>query len=128
MQPPVKIIKSEKSFRVYFSYNSDLVELMKELDGWYMRSDKAWQFKLGLFTTVVDTLKKNLYTVDIKNKNSNDKSISTEVKQEKKYNYDGFKDNEVVSIFGKCKKCKLENFVNRNKLCATCNITQNQNK
>jgi len=68
MQPPVKIQKDEKKFRVsFYPYNEDLVEIMQEFSGWYNPREKYWQFPNYKFREVYDKLKDSLYKVDLKN-------------------------------------------------------------
>ena len=65
MQSPVKIRKDEKKFRVYFSYNEDLVEIMQDFKGWYNGREEYWQFPIYKFQEVYDKLKDSLYKVDL---------------------------------------------------------------
>ena len=67
MQPPVKIRKDEKKFRVSFSpYNEDLVEIMQEFKGWYNKRGDYWQFAIYKYREVYDKLKESLYKIDLK--------------------------------------------------------------
>jgi len=65
MQSPVRIRRNTKKFRVYFSYNEDLVDIMREFDGWYNRREKYWQFPIYKFQELYDKLKDSLYKVDL---------------------------------------------------------------
>jgi len=67
MQPPVKMIKNDKIVKVSFSpYNSDLVEIMRDFNGWYTPKEKTWQFPLYKYQAIYDELKNRLYKVDLK--------------------------------------------------------------
>ena len=67
MQSPVKIRKDDKKIRIYFSYNSDLVEIMQEFKGWYNPKERYWQFPIYKFQEIYDRLKESLYKVDLQN-------------------------------------------------------------
>jgi len=61
----VNIILDEKKMKVKFRYNTDLVEIMQDFNGWFIRAEKAWQFPSSKFTTIRDTLKQKMYNVNV---------------------------------------------------------------
>ena len=65
MQSPVKIQKDGKHINVFFSYNEDLVRLMKENRGWWSPKKKCWIFPLYKRSDIIEVLKSNLYKVQL---------------------------------------------------------------
>lgn len=119
MVQTVKIRKGEKVIRVHFMYNTDLVEIMQEHEGWWYRKEKCWQFPLWKLEALYDDLTKKMYRVEItklveqpKKEDKNQKKLEIETNT--------WKDKEVLSVYGKCKKCGQGGFVNKEKLCVKC--------
>lgn len=65
MQPPVKLRRNDKILRIYFSYNTDLIEVMRDFDGWWNPKEKYWQFPVNKFQDIYDELKNRMYKVDL---------------------------------------------------------------
>lgn len=65
MQSPVKIKKLERSIRLSFSYNQDLVDIMREENGLWHRKTKTWIFPLSKLSHIRDVLTDNKYRVTI---------------------------------------------------------------
>jgi len=65
MVQTVKIRKGEKKFLVHFMWNDDLVDKMRDHNGWWNKKERAWQFPLYKFSEVYDDLTKSLYRVKI---------------------------------------------------------------
>jgi hypothetical protein len=116
IQSPVKIKKGKKSFKVYFTYNPDLVDIMKDHDGWYFKKQKAWTFPNKRFRKVYDDLKEEGYKVNISTEVPKPKNINVDKKKE-------LKNKDVIAVFGTCKKCKQKNFVGEDDLCSRCRNT-----
>ena len=66
MVEKVTIIKKERSFKVRFPYNEDLIDIMREYDGWYFKNDKSWTFPLYKLSEIRDELIHEMYQVEIK--------------------------------------------------------------
>jgi len=109
MQQTVKIYKYHNKIKVKFMFNTDLLDIMREYQGWYFKKERAWIFPLSKLSKLRDRLVKEMYNVDI---------ISAEVKKPKLDKV--FEDKDVVQVWGICKKCKREAFVNRKRLCNQC--------
>jgi len=65
MVQTVKIRKGEKSFKVHFMYNTDLVDIMNDHDGWWNRKERCWQFPNHKFDRLYDELTDKMYRVRI---------------------------------------------------------------
>ena len=65
MTQKVKIRKGEKIILVHFMWNDDLVDKMREHNGWWNNKERAWQFPLYKFEQIYDDLTKSLYRVEI---------------------------------------------------------------
>jgi len=117
MVQKVRIEKGEKNIRVHFMYNTDLVEIMQENRGWWFRKEKCWQFPLWKLEPLYDELTSKLYKVEITKLIEKPKK---EDKNQTKLQIDYWKDKEVISVYGICKKCGQGNFVNKEGLCVRC--------
>ena len=119
MVQTVKIRKGEKVIRIHFMWNPDLVEIMQSHKGWWFRKEKCWQFPLWKLEPIYDELTSKHYNVEIT------KLIEQPKRQEQQYqrklNIDYWKEKEVFSVYGKCKKCGLDGFINKDGLCNRCN-------
>jgi len=65
MVQTVKIRKGEKKFLVHFMWNDDLVDIMREHNGWWNKKERAWQFPNYKFDELYDELTKKMYKVRI---------------------------------------------------------------
>jgi len=65
MQPPIQIKKNERSISISFSYNQDLVDIMREENGLWHRKTKAWIFPLTKLSYISDILISQRYKVRI---------------------------------------------------------------
>lgn len=124
MVQTVKIRKGEKVFRVSFMYNTDLIDIMREHQGWWYRKEKSWQFPHWKFDEVYDHLTDAHYNVtmgklEIKKKES---------KGPKQISIDYWKEPDVVSVAGHCKECGQWHFLNKEKLCTRCSLRMRRNK
>jgi len=120
MQSPIVIRKEGKQIKVNFSYNSDLVEIMRSHNGYFFRKEKAWCFPMFKLDIIRDELIKKMYQVKVTTSN---------VKQEPKVikkSYP-FEDPTVVSVYGKCEKCGKGEFIGKDGLCVRC-WSANRNK
>ena len=130
MTQAVNIRKGEKIFRVHFMYNTDLIDIMREHDGWWFRREKAWQFPIGKLTEVYDHLTNEKYNVQITKLEEKERPKRT-FKSTKQTSLDMFKNPDVVSIPGYCKECKQYHFIGRDDLCVKCwtkKVQQNESK
>ena len=108
MVQTVKIRKGERVIRIHFMWNPDLVDIMQEHKGWFFKKERCWQFPLWKFESIYDELTNKLYRVE----------ITKLVEQPKKIDY--WKDKEVFLVYGECKKCDLDGFINKDELCSRC--------
>jgi len=69
MVQTVKIRKGEKSFKVHFMYNTDLVDIMNDNNGWWYRKERCWVFPNNKFDSLYDELTKKMYKVRITREN-----------------------------------------------------------
>ena len=106
----VKIYKSHNKIKVKFMYNDDLLDIMREFKGWYIKKDKAWVFPLHKLSDLRDRLVHEMYKVDIATEKTKTPTIE-----------ESFKDKDTVQVYGRCKKCGEGAFVNRERLCTKCN-------
>ena len=114
MQPTIIIRKEEKQIKINFSYNTDLVDIMREHKGYFFRKEKAWCFPIHKLDEIRDELTHKMYNVQTK-------KVSTPPKPafvQKKINV--FDDPDVISVSGTCKKCKQGAQVDENGLCVRC--------
>jgi len=121
MQAPVQIKKTERSLRVSFSYNSDLVDIMHEEKGLWHRKDKTWIFPLGMLSQIREALISKKYKVRIISETSKEETRRFN-QCRKKSREELFKDEDVVSVWGVCSSCKQECFIGRSGLCSKCNF------
>jgi len=111
----VVIRKNDNKIRVHFMYNPDLIDIMREHQGWWFRKEKCWQFPLWKFDAIYDHLKREKYSVEIR-------ALEEKKKPEKqtKLEIDYWLDKEVVSVPGNCKKCGEWHFLNKDGICVKC--------
>jgi len=114
MVQKVIIRKGEKVFRVNFTYNPDLIDIMHDHNGWYFKKEKAWQFPLWKLENLYDELTGKLYKVEIKKLELKKKTEQTHIKP------DYWKGDDVLAVWGKCKKCGYSGYVNKESLCVKC--------
>ena len=115
MQPTIIIRKEEKQIKINFSYNTDIVDIMREHNGYFFRKEKAWCFPIRKLDEIRDELAKKMYTVQTK------KAPSTPTKPtyvQKKINV--FDDPDVISVGGICKKCNTKTYIDEDGLCVRC--------
>ena len=116
MQSKIKMVKIGKQVKVYFSYNPDLVQIMRRNGGWWWHKDKCWSFPVGQTSEIYDQLREEGYLVDIKSEKEKPKT-----KVEHKLTLkERFKNPDVVSVYATCKHCKQGNFVGKDELCSVC--------
>jgi len=114
MQSKIIIRKEEKQIKINFSYNLDLVEIMRNYNGYFFRKEKAWCFPIHKYQDIKDELTKKMYSVEVKKVSAKEKPKYVQ----KKINV--FDDPDVVSVSGTCKKCKQGAQVDENGLCVRC--------
>jgi len=66
MQPTIIIRKEGKRIKINFSYNPDLVEIMRDHKGYYIRKEKTWVFPAEKLHEIRDELVRKMYSVRIK--------------------------------------------------------------
>jgi len=121
MVQAVNIRKGENIIRVHFMYNTDLIDIMREHGGWWFKKEKAWQFPIGKLSEVYEHLTNKKYNVQIaklEEKVKEPVKKSFKIKQQEPLNM--FKNPDVVSIPGHCKKCGQYHFIGRDGLCIEC--------
>jgi len=116
VQPPIKIQKEGRHINVSFSYNSDLVDIMKENNGWYIYKKMCWMFPASRKSEIIDILKENKYRVtilpEIEPKRKKVKKVSPMKRLDE--------DPTVVSVWHVCKECGEQSFIGRDELCSKC--------
>lgn len=125
MQTAVKMQREGKHVNVSFDYNSDLVEIMRELKGWWVYKKMCWMFPVSRLSEIRDVLTSKWYKVkilpEIKVKlKVKPKKIPVKEKIPKKDTMEYFKDKDIVAVWNTCKKCGKESYVNNRKLCVRC--------
>ena len=70
MVQKVIIRKGKDKILVYFMYNTDLIDIMRNHNGWWFRKEKAWQFPIRKFEELYDDLTNNRYKVEIRKEES----------------------------------------------------------
>lgn len=109
MKQTVKIYKSHNKIKVKFLYNDDLIDIMREFQGWYFKKEKAWIFPLHKLSDIRDKLIHEMYKVDILTEKTHTPTVE-----------ESFKDKDAIQVYGICKKCGEGAFVNRRRLCNKC--------
>lgn len=66
MTEKITILKRERSIKVKFRYNEDIIDIMRDYNGWYFKHDKSWVFPLDKLSEIRDELIHNMYKVEIK--------------------------------------------------------------
>jgi len=116
MVQTVKIRKGEKTIRVHFMYNTDLVDIMQEHKGWFFRKERCWQFPLWKLQPIYDELTAKHYSVEITKLVEKPKKVDNQTLLEMNV----WQDRDVVVVYGKCKKCGENVFINKDGLCTRC--------
>lgn len=119
MQAHVQIKKTQRSLRVSFSYNSDLVDIMREEDGLWHRKDKNWIFPLTKLSQIREALVSKKYKIKIISETDKEKSKRFN-QPRKKSREELFKDKDIISVWGVCSSCKQECFIGRDGICVKC--------
>lgn len=117
MQSPIKIIKAKDRIKVSFSYNDDLVCIMREHEGWWWPKQKVWSFPLNQYSEIREALTGAKYIVTTLKEKPQFKRKPNEYKYLQQL-FD--EDKKLVSLWGTCKKCKTKNFIGRDFLCTKC--------
>lgn len=63
MAEKVYIEKDVDKIKLSFHYNTDLIDIMHDFNGWYIPSEKKWQFPLSKLSNIRETLKHKMYDV-----------------------------------------------------------------
>ena len=108
----ILINRYHNHFKVKFSYNPDIVSIMRSVKGYYIPKTKEWSFPSYKLDAVISTLKSNGFTnITIKQATSR---------------FDKKENEEVIATLGYCKKCNQLNFINKFGLCPKCFIESYQ--
>lgn len=65
MAEKVRIIKFKNQIKVKFHYNEDLVEIMRDFNGYYNKKEKAWFLHAYKKSELRDELVRRMYDVII---------------------------------------------------------------
>lgn len=65
MQGTVRIVQHPKRIRIFFSYNSDLVEIMQSHNGRWHPKEKCWSFPLNKLQEIRDELTQKMYQTSV---------------------------------------------------------------
>lgn len=115
--------KGEKIVLVHFTYNTDIIDIMRQHRGWWNRKEKAWQFPVSKFQELYDNIKQNHYATEIRK--LEDKEYKPRKPKPQK-TLDVWSDPDTVSVAGHCKECGLWHFLNKSGVCLMC--TMNKDK
>lgn len=63
MTEKVYIQKHNKHIKVTFHYNTDLIDIMHDFNGFYIHTEKSWQFPSSKLSILRETLKHKMYDV-----------------------------------------------------------------
>ena len=116
MVQTVNIRRGEKRIMVHFSYNNDLIDIMREHKGWWFRKEKGWQFPLWKLEQITDDLKSKKYNINIT------KLEEKKPTEQKQMVIDYWKLPDVVSVPGICKSCKQYHLLGKSGLCSECSL------
>lgn len=109
MVKTVNIRKEGNKIKVNFSYDTDLVDIMRSHKGYFYRGEKAWVFPSHKYDAIRSELKSKHY--DVRFVTSATQTTFATKRKEK---------SEVLSTFGHCKKCGEGAFCNKDGLCVRC--------
>jgi len=112
MQSPIKIQKEGRHINVTFEYNTDLVEIMREQGGWWVRKNKSWMFPASRLSKLREELVSKKYKVEILPEKQVEKKEFDQTKL--------FKNPDVVAIYDKCKVCGRQRSVGKDGICTEC--------
>jgi len=115
--------KGEKSVTVHFMYNTDIIDVMRDHNGWWNRKDKCWQFPIGKFQEVYDDIKQHHYSTEIRKLEGKEQPVR---KPRPQKTIDIWSNPDTVSVAGHCKECGLWHFLNKEGICLMC--TMNKDK
>jgi len=62
-QQTVNIRLEGNKIKVKFIYNTDLIDIMRDHNGYFLRKERAWIFPKSKFGELRDELKKKMYIV-----------------------------------------------------------------
>jgi len=116
MQSPIKLTKTPRNLKVTFRYNKDIVDIMREESGIWHSKQKAWFFPLGCYSDIREALVKKGYNVVTFNETDRPQPANEYKYLQKLFD----EDDDLVSLWGTCKKCKHKKFINRGFLSTEC--------
>lgn len=116
MQPPIRLTKTSQNLKVTFTYNNDIVNIMREQSGIWHKKKKAWFFPLDQYSDIREALISEGYTVTT----FTEEDRKTPAKEYHYLQQLFDEDDDLVSLWGTCKKCKHKKFINRGFLCTEC--------
>lgn len=67
MAEKVYFTKQDTNFIVKFHYNDDLVDIMRDFNGWYTPRNQTWKFPITKYEPLKSHLKKKYYEVKERN-------------------------------------------------------------
>ena len=117
------MVKVGKQVKVYFSYNQDLVDIMRKNEGWWWHKEKCWSFPVGQTSELYDQLKKEGYNVQI-TKGTEQPKKKEPTKRKPVPITKLFENPNVVSVYDTCSKCKQKKYVGRDGICTECHYTK----
>ena len=109
MKQTVVIKKEKQKIKINYTFEQPLYQIMKSYNGYYYKPNKCWIFPLKEFEKIKKDIKEKGYPVTILVKE--DQSTFVE---------NVFDEPDVIAVYGKCKKCGSEGFVNKESLCILC--------
>ena len=115
MKQIINIRKDNKKIKIYFMYDNELYNVMKQHNGFWLKREKFWIFP----EDKLESIKK-----DIESKGHEVYVLS---KEKETYQLENpFSNPLVVAVFGNCKVCgKYSGNINKTGVCLQCRLKKN---
>lgn len=121
MVQTVKIRKADSKIKINFTYNDELVDIMRGHHGYFFKKEKAWIFPANKQSELYNVLTDKHYNVEFV-KPKEQKTVMLR----KKAILNPWDDKDAVSVAGHCTKCGMYGFCNREGLCIRCRLNSNK--
>jgi hypothetical protein len=120
MTQTINFRKDGNKLKLHFTYNEDIIDVMRAHKGYWYRKDKSWVFPETKRTELYNELTDKGYSVNYLTPMSQ-ATLETPVKKkvEKVDEFDPWADGAFM-VGGVCRKCNKWGFIFKNGLCGTC--------
>lgn len=105
----VNVRKEGKKIKVHFMYHYKLYDVMKKHKGFWFKKEKCWIFSENKLGELQSDIEKLHHKVSIISDGGKIENI--------------FDDEDIVSVYGHCKKCGNGGFIGRDELCTKCKFS-----